>query len=186
MYRQLLLRLKLLFVRPRKVWEMVLSEKASVNTVLMQISLPLIGAFTLATFLGQIINFQGLDYITAVRKSTFVFSSCFFGLYVVHYISCKLFDALQVKMDDVDVFAIIAYASAPIYLLGLIAALIPELSILLVGVAYVGYLIGLAVQMRAENDGQPKVLLVMITTLLTLGVPYGLFKMLFYLSNLLL
>jgi len=182
MYRNLFNRIKDLLVKPAKAWEIILSERSSINDVLMTFSLPLIGAYSLAIFLGYLFGHQELDFTSALKFAVFIFSACFFGLYMSYFILLKLIPVESMKSDKELAFKMIAYSSLPIYLLGIVTALIPQTFFFFFLVIYAAYIIweGLKVlQVDVEKRGWQTV----VVSIMVLLMPYVLHKLLIYLSR---
>ncbi|MCU4163577.1 YIP1 family protein [Carboxylicivirga caseinilyticus] len=182
MYKNLFNRVKDLLFKPAKAWEGIVAEQNSINDVLMTFSLPLIGAYSLSIFLGYLLGHQELDFTIATKLAAFTFSACFLGLYLAYFILIKVMPITVLKEDKGLAFKIIAYSSLPIYLLGIITALIPQTIFFFFLVIYAGYIIweGLKIlNVESENRGWQTAVL----TIMVLVLPYVLHKLLIYLSR---
>lgn len=182
MYKNLFARVKGLIVKPAKAWEDILAERSSVNDVLMQFSLPLIGAYSLAEFLGRLFGYRELDFASSLKLAVFVFSACFFGLYLGYFLLLKLITWRGVTNEKEVVFKLMAYPSMPIYLLGIITALIPQTIFFYFLVMYSVYIVweGLkAVNVTPEKRGWQT----LTVSMMVLMLPYLLNKLLIYLSQ---
>ncbi len=136
MYRNLITRLKDLMISPRKEWGIIFSEKMSVNEVLGQFSLPLIGVYTAAVFVGYLLSHKGLNFEIALKKAVFTFSSYFFGLYLAYFLLSKAMVLFRQEMEKEMVFKLVAFSSVIMYLVGIITSLFPE-------TYFIGYLVNL-------------------------------------------
>ena len=175
-------RVKDLLIKPAKAWKIILAEKNTVNNILIQFSLPLIGAYSLAVFLGYLFEHQELDFASALKFAVFVFSACFFGLYLGYFLLVKLIPLDGMKEDKELAFKIMAYPSMPIYLMGIITALIPQTLFFFFLVVYSAFIIweGLKVLKIAQEKRGWQTIYVSLMVLL---LPYVLHKLLIYLSG---
>ena len=126
LYKNLIGRLKELIIKPQKEWQLIISEGKSINEILTQFSLPIIGFYSLTVFVGYLISHQQLDFESALKEAVFTFSSCFFGLYLIYYLFLKLLVIFKQEILKEELFQLIAYSSSILYLSGSISALIPE------------------------------------------------------------
>ena len=136
MYRNLMSRLKKLIITPQKEWSVIVGENKSVNEVLGQFNLPLIGLYTLAVFIGYLLSHKGLDFEIALKHAAFAFSSYFFGLYIAYFVLSKAMALFHQEMEKEMVFKLVAFSSVVMYLAGTITALFPE-------TFFIGYFISL-------------------------------------------
>nr|WP_319399711.1 Yip1 family protein [uncultured Carboxylicivirga sp.] len=182
MYRHLFNRIKDLLFKPAKEWEVIVAEQTTVNDMLMSFSLPLIGAYSLAVFLGYLFGHQELDFTIAVKFAAFTFSACFFALYLGYFILIKLIPVDRFKEEKELAFKLVAYSSLPVYLLGVITALIPQTFFFYFLAVYAAYIIweGLKV---LNFSSEKRSMYTMALTLIVLLLPYGLHKLLIYLSR---
>jgi len=104
LYKNLIGRLKELIIRPQKEWRVIFSEPKSINEVLAQFSLPLIGFYTSAVFVGYLISHQQLDFESALKEAVFTFSSSFFALYVCYYVLGKVLQLFKHDFEKSQLF----------------------------------------------------------------------------------
>ncbi len=182
MYKNLFTRIKGLIVRPRMVWEGAFAEKSSLNEVLMQFSLPLIGAYSLAILIGYLLSHQEFDLESALKYAVFIFSACFFGLYSAYFVLVKLMPVLELKGDKEIAFKLVAFSSLPIYLFGFITALFPETFFLSFLVIYSAYIVWEATGVLDKNKNKRLWQTIVITVLILL-LPYAFNKLLINLSG---
>lgn len=130
LYRNLMLRAKNLVLQPRSEWATVRSERKNLNEVLSEFSLPLISLVTLATFLNILVNHQGFNFELALKHAALIFTSLFGGLYLAWLLLKTVRSATGVLGDKNQIFELAAYASGLWYLILLLTALVPELTML--------------------------------------------------------
>ncbi|WP_088653836.1 YIP1 family protein [Geofilum rhodophaeum] len=130
LYRNLMLRAKNLVLQPRSEWATVRSERKNLNEVLSEFSLPLISLVTLATFLNILVNHQGFNFELALKHAALIFTSLFGGLYLAWLLLKTVRSATGVLGDKNQIFELAAYASGFWYLILLLTALVPELTML--------------------------------------------------------
>ncbi|MCT4590009.1 MAG: YIP1 family protein [Carboxylicivirga sp.] len=185
LYKNLIGRLKELIIKPQQEWRLIFSEGKSINEVLTQFSLPLIGIYTLTVFLGYLMSHQELDFESALKEAVFTFSSGFFGLYVCYYFFLKLMAILKKEVKKEEMFQLVAYSSSIMYLSGSVVALIPEAIIIgsIVNL-YLVYLvwIGLGALNRMTKDVH--VWMTIIFGLIILILPSLIHRLFVFISNL--
>ena len=182
LYKNLFSRLRDLIINPGRAWSSILPEQVQVNDVLAQFSLPLIGAYTAATFIGYLIYHQGLSFDHALKHAVFTFSSCFFGLYLAWFILIKLLPALQLRESKENIFKLTAYPSLVIYLLGIINNLFPETYFFGFLQLYAGYIIWEGLGLLNSNNKDSRLLQTIVITIILLVLPFVIGKILFRLS----
>jgi len=183
LYKNLFSRLKDLIVNPGKAWNSILTEQTQVNDVLAQFSLPLMGAYTAATFIGYLLFHQGLSFINALKHAGFTFSSCFFGLYLTWFILIKLLPAMQLSESKENIFKLVAYPSLVIYLIGIINNLFPETYIFGFLQLYAGYIIYEGLGSLNSDNKNNRLQQTIVISLILLALPFVIGKILFRLNN---
>jgi len=182
LYKNLFSRLKDLILNPGKAWTSILTEQVQVNDVLAQFSLPLIGAYTAATFIGYLFFHQGLSFDLALRDALFAFSSCFFGLYLAWFLLIKLLPALQLNASKENIFKLVAYPSLVIYLIGTINNLVPQTYFFGFLHLYAGYIIWEGLGLLIPDNKDSRILLTIVITIAILVLPFVIGKILFRIS----
>jgi len=182
LYRNLFSRLKDLIANPGRAWRSILPEQVQVNEILARFNLPLIGAYTAATFIGYLIYHQGLSFDYALKHAIFAFSSCFFGLYLAWFILIKLLPALQLNESKEDIFKLTAYPSLVIYLIGIINNLFPETYFFGFLQLYAGYIIWEGLGLMNYGNKDSRMLQTIVITVILLALPFIIGKILFRLS----
>ncbi|MBR8536289.1 hypothetical protein KDU71_12025 [Carboxylicivirga sediminis] len=185
LYNNLIGRLKGLVVSPQKEWSDIFSERKAINEVLAQFSFPLLGLYTLSTFIGYLLSHQGLDFGSAVKEAVFTFSSSFFGLYVSYFLLVKVGVLLGQEIGKEKAFQLIAYASAITYLTGSIIALVPE-TIVVASIVnlYIIYLVWLACRVLSTLSQDARIWLTIIASIFILAVPVLISRLFVFISNL--
>ncbi len=182
LYKNLFSRLKDLILNPGKAWTSILTEQVQVNDVLAQFSLPLIGAYTAATFIGYLFFHQGLSFDLALRDALFAFSSCFFGLYLAWFLLIKLLPALQLNASKENIFKLVAYPSLVIYLIGTVNNLVPQTYFFGFLHLYAGYIIWEGLGLLIPDNKDSRILLTIVITIAILVLPFVIGKILFRIS----
>lgn len=182
MYKQLFARVKELLIKPAKAWEGILAEPISTNDILKQFNLPLIAAYSLAVFLGQLFSYQELDFINALKFTAFSFSAYFFSLYIGYFVMLKMMPLLGMKEDKDLAFKMMAYSAVPMYLLGIVTALVPQAFFFFFLSVYSAFIVweGLKV---INSDPQKRVIQALAISALVLFLPMLLKKGLIYFSQ---
>ncbi|MCU4176416.1 hypothetical protein [Carboxylicivirga sp. N1Y90] len=182
-YKKLFFTIRELVFTPRKAWTIIWSEKTGLNDVLKYFSLPLIGAFTLATFLGYIFNHQGVDFELALKYAIFTFSACFFGLYLAYIVILNVLPFLGLKLEKDDAFKIAAYPSVSIYLVGIVTVLFPETFFLSFLMLYAAYIVWEAICELGNASKETRFWQTISVSALVLSLPYLVYFLLIRLSG---
>lgn len=182
LYKNLFTRLKELIINPTKAWNEILEEKTQVNEILAQFSLPLIGAYTLATFVGYLFSHQGWAFNLSLRDAVFTFSSCFFGLYLGWFILTKLLPTFGLNESKETIFKLVAYPSMVIYLVGTLNRLVPETYFFAFLQLFAGYIVWKGIEILNVSTKESKLLHTIVITLILLLLPYAIGEVLFRLS----
>ena len=176
LYKNLLIRLRNLILRPASEWEKIESEDKKLNNILSEFSLPLIAVATLATFLDYIINYQGFAVELALKQSLATFTSLFGGLYLVYLTLKFLLPYFGIAATNDYSFALAAYSSGLWYLINLISSLIPELLFLQLFSLYTLYIVWTQLELRVTRGliiGKPqRLLLTVLITIIIHILPY--------------
>lgn len=185
LYKNLIGRLKGMVVSPQKEWDDIFSERKTINEVLAQFSFPLLGLYTLSTFIGYLLSHQGLDFGSAVKEAVFTFSSGFFALYVSYFLLVKIISLLGREIEKEKAFQLIAYASGITYLTGSIIALVPE-TIVVASIInlYIIYLVWLASNVLSSLLQDTRIWFTIIASILILATPVLISRLFVIISNL--
>lgn len=138
LYKKLFVRLWRLFVRPVNEWGKIKEEDKLFNPLLADFALPLMGLTTLSTFIGFIINHQGVNLELAMKHATVMFVSLFGGLYLVFFIMGVILSMKGLKRREVMALSI--YSSSLWYVVSFITVLIPELVGIYLFIIYAAYI----------------------------------------------
>ncbi len=184
MYKHLVIRLRQLITRPKETWKIVFEEKKTINEILSQYSLPLIGISTLAVFIGYLLSHQDIDFQSALKESIFTFASFFFSLYVIYFILNKVMPGHIQDINKENIFKIVALPYAIIYLTGAVIALIPETIVIghIINL-YIVYLIWIAIDILYSNSKDTKVMMTAFISFLILIVPNLILRLFFTISE---
>ncbi|WP_430809760.1 MULTISPECIES: YIP1 family protein [unclassified Carboxylicivirga] len=185
LYKNLIVRVKGLAVSPQKEWSAILSEGKTLNDVLTNYSLPLIGIYTITVFIGYLMGLQQLDFQLALREAVFTFSSCFFGLYVSYFLLLKALAMMGHALDKIKVFQLVAYSSGVLYITGSLVAIVPE-TIVIAGIInlYVVYLIWQALHVLKQIASENRIWLSIVIGLVVLLMPSLISRLFMFVSNL--
>lgn len=147
-FSKLIARVKEVITNPTGVWKTIQSESDSITSIYKNYLIPLAAAAALASFLGQTVIGITLPFIGTWRMpfvsglvSTVVMLAFTLAAY---YIAAMIIEFLAPKFDATgsreEAFRLLAYASTPVHVLGLLA-IIPVLGILaIIGGLYSLYL----------------------------------------------
>lgn len=182
LYKNLFTRLKELIINPTKAWNEILQEKTQVNDILAQFSLPLMGIYTFAVFVGYLFSHQGWAFNLSLRDAVFTFSSCFFGLYLGWLLLTKLLPTFGFNESKETVFKLVAYPSMVIYLVGTLNRLVPETYFFVFLQLYAGYLVWKGIEVVNSSAKDSKILHTIVITLILLLLPFAIGEVLFRLS----
>ncbi|TRX63013.1 Yip1 family protein [Carboxylicivirga sp. M1479] len=185
LYKNLIGRLKELIISPQSEWKIVMEERKTTNDVLSSFSLPLIGFYTAAVFVGYLLSHQELDFQAALKSAAFTFSGFFFGLYLSYYSLFKAFNAFNLSIDKEQVFQLVAFSSCVMYLTGSVIALIPE-AIIIGSILnlYVAYLVWLALGHVNNVTKENRVWLTALSSIVILLIPVLIDRLFIFISNL--
>ena len=171
-----------MLIKPAKAWEGILAEPFSINDILIQFNLPLIGAYSIAVFLGHLFTYNELDFIDALKFSAFGFSAYFFSLYIGYFAMLKLMPLIGMKEDKEMAFRMMAYSAAPMYVLGIVTALIPQAFFFIFMSVYSAVIVWEGLKI-INSEPQKRVIQAMAISALVLFLPILLKKGLIYFSQ---
>ncbi len=172
MYRDLLIRLRNLFVNPLAEWSQIHRESTTFNDMLGHFALPQIGIVTLGVFLSHLINQQVFIFELALKMAILVFIALFGGLFFAWYIVFRLMKYFQFISSRELAAKLAIYSSAPLYVASLAAALVPEFFFVHVLVVYSFYLTWTGVKNLAGSESDRKFIFSLIIGVMILSIPY--------------
>lgn len=141
MYKGLFYRLKNLVLSPQKEWHKIHQEDKSVNEVLTEFALPLIGICAIATFLNIVFNRLEVNFELALKHAVVAFSALFGSLYLSWFIFRFLLSKFKIAGNSNFAFRVVAYSSGLFYLITIVTNLLPELFFLQLASVYSLYII---------------------------------------------
>lgn len=170
-YKVVLLRLKNLVLSPAKEWEEIKTNVVNNTDSINLFAIPVIGLLSLASFLGVIINNQGINFQYALVEAIVTFTSAYFSIYVATFFIGELSGVLGIAKDRVQIMKFLPYAYSAYYVILLITELIPELFFIKILVLYTFYLVweqASVIYSIGEND---RVKFTVIYSLVLLFIP---------------
>jgi len=172
MYRQLGLRLRNLITAPLKEWQMIHREPVTFNDMLSTFALPLIGLVAVGTFISYLINQQAFLIELALKKVIVEFTALFGGLFIAWYFVFWVMKYFHFVPSREIAAKITVYSSAPLYIVLLITALVPEIFFLQIFAFYSIYLVLTGKRILAGPKQEQKTVFSLLTGLVILGLPY--------------
>ena len=175
-YKDLFLRLKNIIVTPEKEWIEIKYENRTLNDIITNYSLPLIGFLSILTFLSELIDTKKFIWEIALKKSAITFISLFGGLLLSYLLLKKLSKLKLFSNIKGYYFELIAYPSGFIYIVLFLVILIPELFFFRFATLFIGY-----IYWRMLKD-KLSILAVIVLTFIILVIP-EIISYIFYLFN---
>jgi hypothetical protein len=172
LYRNLFIRLRNLVVRPVEEWQQIHRESSTFNDMLGNFALPMIGLVTLGTFVSHLINQQTFVFEVALKKALLIFTSLFGGLFIAWYIVSRTMKYFHFASSREVAGKLTLYSSAPLYVVSLIAALVPEFFFVQVLAFYSLYLSWVGVRALAGPAPEKKFVFSLVVSLSLLIVPF--------------
>ncbi|MDG5799923.1 hypothetical protein QA597_06070 [Marinilabiliaceae bacterium ANBcel2] len=180
LYKNLVLRIKNLIIKPGEEWKSIHRENKSINEILSDFSLPLIALCAVATFINFAINHQAFNSELAIKHATVSFASLFVGLYLSFLMLKWILPKMHIPASPRLIFSIVAYPSGLWYIITFIINLIPELIILHLLTFYSIYIIWHAVSylpgIRIEHNLVISVLIAGIIHITPYFIKFALLK----------
>lgn len=170
-YKVVLLRLKNMVLSPAKEWEEIKSGVTNNTDSINFFAIPIIGLLALASFLGVLLNNQGINFQYALVEAIVTFTSAYFSIYVAAFAIGELSSTLGIAKDRQQIMKFLPYAYSAYYIIVLVTELIPELFFIKILVLYSFYLVweqSSVIYAIAEND---RVKFTVIYTLILLIIP---------------
>ncbi len=126
MYSRLFITITNLIFQPKKMWRDVVHTKNTIDQTLTNYNLPTIGFLTVVAFTWHCISNETLSFPDAIKKAIFIFSACFFGLFISFFLLLKFFDLTKRVLRKETVFKIVALPANVIYILSIIQVIHPH------------------------------------------------------------
>ena len=134
MFKQLLVLLFKLIVKPAPAWKFLSEQKETDNENFYKSYLfPVVGIIALLSFLGLLISHSFDVHVLQTGMKTVVKQVVVYGgsFYILSYaLSNFVFPRFNLPKDKIQAEQFTAYASAPVYLVAMIKALFPGLFLL--------------------------------------------------------
>ena len=143
--------------------------------------IPVIGLLSLASFLGVIINNQGVNFQYALVEAIVTFCGAYFSIYVAGFILGELSETLSIEKDRQTIIKYLPFAYSAFYLTIFVTELIPELFFLKVLILYTVYLVWEQAAVVFNFEENQRVKYTAIYSLVILAVPALLFKLMTFL-----
>lgn len=172
MYKSLFIRLKCLIVSPHKEWIKIHQEDKSVNEVLTEFALPLIGMCAIATFLNIVFNRLEVNFELALKHAVVSFSALFGGLYLSWFIFRFLLSKFEIAGNSNFAFRVVAYSSGLFYLINIVTNLLPELFFLQLASVYSLYIIWFSIHESTDARQEKRVTITLIVAVLIYFIPF--------------
>lgn len=172
LYRNLAIRVKNIVLNPREEWISIHGQKKTINEVLTEFSMPLIGLVTLATFLNYIFNHQGVNFELALKQAAVIFTALFGGLYLSYLLVKMILPRYQFSGDADYAFRLVGYASGLWYVITLITSIIPELVILHLASFYTFYILWETIGHELVASQKQKVTITALIGIIIHLIPY--------------
>ena len=183
MKNKIYLRVKGLITNPDTEWREITGEKMSVFETFLSYNMPLILLSTLAVFIGALLNYNALPAKMAIIHAAYTFTAFLTSLYIAYLFISWLMPFFNIKLNDEQIYNIVALPSLLIYLVHLIVTLFPEVFFLRLLNLYAGYIIWKGYDVLFPGYKQGKVLLALITSTVVLLLPLGVFSLLYKISG---
>lgn len=180
-YKAVLLRVKNMVLAPGKEWEDVKSNVANSSEAISNYAIPVIGLLSLASFLGVIINNQGVNFQYALVEGIVTFCGAYFSIYVAGFILGELNETLSIDKDKKAIMKYLPFAYSAFYLIIFITELIPELFFLKILILYTVYLVWEQAAVVFNFEENQRVKYTVIYSFVILAVPALLFKLMTFL-----
>lgn len=180
-YKAVLLRVKNMVLSPAKEWEDVKSNVPSSSEAISMYAIPVIGLLSLASFLGVLINNQGVNFQFALVEAIVTFCGAYFSIYVAGFILGELHEVLAIEKDKQAILKYIPFAYSVFYLIIFITELIPELFFIKILILYTVYLVWEQASVIFNFEENDRVKYTAVYSLVILAVPALLFKIMTFL-----
>ncbi len=183
MYRNLGARLKSLVFSPVSEWQRIHRENITFNDIIGQFALPLIGLVAFGTFLSHLINQQAFIFELALKKAVMIFTALFGGVFMAWYLVFRLMKYFRMISSRELAAKLTIYSSAPLYVVSLIAVLVPEFFFVHILVLYSLYLCWIGVRSLPGGTQDKKLVFAVLIFLALVIFPYLIRIVLFHLIS---
>lgn len=165
-YKQLFNRAKNILRAPRTEWEIIKSQETSSSQVINDFVLPMAGLCALSAFLGVI--FQGAGFEKALVSVIISLGKTFGGVYFSFYVLQETAKYFGLQRSKIGFMQIAAYSYVVIFVVDIIANLIPELFFLNFLKLYIFYIVWEAVEIIVKVEDKKRTAYVIYVSLLIL------------------
>ncbi len=179
--QRLLLRFKNLLIKTGNEWKDIAEDKLEGKEVINRFTLPLIALSTLATFIGNLINNEGLDFESALKVGLANFLSAFIAVHLSILIINLLKPTFHLTPDKNKTSTFVGYTYGLYLVIEIATGLIPEFYLLRILILYTVYIIWEGVVPVFKVREEQRTGFAFICALVILLIPYLLDKLLFML-----
>ena len=165
-YKQLFNRTKNILSTPHTEWAKIKADETSSTTVINDFVLPMAGLCALSAFLGML--FQSLGFEKALVSVIISLGKTFGGVYFTFFVLQETAKYFGLKRNKLAFMQMAGYSFALIFVVDIIANLIPELFFLPFLELYVFYIIWEASDVIVKIDEKERVKYVISVSLLIL------------------
>ncbi|MDR3262591.1 MAG: YIP1 family protein [Tannerella sp.] len=159
MYKNIFNRLAGLIFKPAETWEKLSREKEDQETFLSRYIYPLIGLIALAAFVGVLFSRKEFDFEIALKSAIKALVSAAGGFFLGVCLMNEILRGIFYRPKDTKLCcAFVGYASALMFVLNIVLALLPEFFFLRAVVLYTTYIIweGAVSYMQVEEKERLK------------------------------
>ncbi|MDR1103667.1 MAG: YIP1 family protein [Tannerella sp.] len=159
MFNDIFKRLAGLILKPAETWNKLSQDEEDKESFLSRYIYPLIGLIALAAFVGVLFSRKEFSFEIALKSSIKVLISNMGGYFLAVYMMSELWQGLFHRQKDIRLwYYFVGYASAPMFALNIVLALLSEFFFLRAAVLYTVYTIweGATAYMHVREDEQLK------------------------------
>ncbi|MDR0794532.1 MAG: YIP1 family protein [Tannerella sp.] len=159
MFRNIYKRLTEIILRPGETWDEIQQKEEKPEAFLTQFIYPLMGIIALAAFLGVFFSRKEFDFEVALKITLRTVISVTGGFFLAAFFLNEVWKGVFNQPKNISSCRLfVGYASALIFVLNIVTALLPEFFLLHIFVLYTVYIIweGAAVYMKTGEDDRLK------------------------------
>lgn len=178
MYKQIYEKIKFILVLPGKFWEREAEDEEKYD-VAGQFVYPLLGLIALSAFIGYWIHSEAFDLAKALQVTCISFVAGFAGFFVASFLIDELstsFLKIEKNINWARKFA--GYSSIVFYLVTIFTNLLPSFFFVYLLLFYTVYIIWEGSDRFMKVDESKKLLFTVGATIIILGMPYLIEKIL--------
>lgn len=159
MFNEIVKRLAGLIFKPAGAWEELNQKKEDQELFLSRYIYPLMGLIAVAAFVGVLFSRKEFDFEIALKSAIKALVSTAGGFFLGVYLINELWRGIFHRPKDTKLCQyFVGYASAMLFVLNIVLALLPEFFFLRAAVLYTAYIIweGSAVYMHVQEEERLK------------------------------